>query len=46
VLLMGPDHPPTRDDSVRLGLGRTILGWSSLLIPILFFPAGAIRVFG
>src|SRR5206468_2602920 len=26
VLLLGVDHPPTRDDSVRLGWGRTLLG--------------------
>ncbi len=38
ILLIGPDHPPTRDDSVRLGWFRTLLGWLSLLIPILCFP--------
>jgi Zn-dependent protease len=38
ILLMGPDHPPTRDDSVRLGPLRTIIGWLSLAIPILCFP--------
>lgn len=37
VLLMGTDHPPTRDDNVRLGPVRTILGYASLLIPILCF---------
>jgi len=35
VLLIGTDHPPTRDDSVPLGLGRRILGFLSLGIPIL-----------
>jgi membrane-associated protease RseP (regulator of RpoE activity) len=34
VVLMGTDHPPTADDSVPLGLGRTILGWLSLILPI------------
>jgi hypothetical protein len=37
VLLMGTDHPPTRDDNVRLGPLRVILGFSSLLIPLLCF---------
>jgi glycosyltransferase involved in cell wall biosynthesis len=30
---MGTDHPPTRDDSVRLGWFRTVLGLACLLIP-------------
>ena len=34
VLLIGLDHPPTSDDTVELGRGRTILGFASLLIPI------------
>lgn len=38
ILIMGTDHPPTRDDSVRLGWFRTGLGWLSLAIPILCFP--------
>lgn len=37
VLLIGPEHPPTRDDSIKLGWRRTLLGWASLLIPILCF---------
>lgn len=35
VMLIGPDHPPTRDDRVPLGRVRQILGLVSLLIPIL-----------
>jgi membrane-associated protease RseP (regulator of RpoE activity) len=35
ILLMGTDHPPTRDDSVRLGWFRGLLGLASLAIPIL-----------
>lgn len=38
ILIMGADHPPTRDDSVRLGWFRVALGWLSLLIPVLCFP--------
>ncbi|HEX5104849.1 MAG TPA: site-2 protease family protein [Pirellulaceae bacterium] len=37
VLFIGTDHPPTRDDSVRLGWLRTTLGYASLLIPIFCF---------
>jgi len=37
VLLMGTDHPPTRDDTVQLGWFRTILGAASLAIPIFCF---------
>ncbi len=42
VLFIGTDHPPTRDDRVPLGLFRTILGWLSLLIPVLCFAPRAI----
>ena len=38
VLLMGTNHPRTRDDSVRLGWFRWTLGLVSLVIPILSFP--------
>lgn len=38
ILIMGADHPPTRDDDVKIGWFRTILGWLSLTIPILCFP--------
>jgi membrane-associated protease RseP (regulator of RpoE activity) len=34
VMLMGTDHPPTSDDSVPLGWPRVLLGWASLIIPI------------
>jgi membrane-associated protease RseP (regulator of RpoE activity) len=37
VLMIGVDHPATRDDTVRLGPLRTILGWLSLLIPFFCF---------
>lgn len=38
VVLLGPDHPPTADDRARLGWPRLLIGWASLLIPILCFP--------
>jgi membrane-associated protease RseP (regulator of RpoE activity) len=37
VILLGVDHPPTRDDSVRLGWGRKAFGLVSLAIPVLCF---------
>jgi membrane-associated protease RseP (regulator of RpoE activity) len=37
VILLGVDHPPTRDDSARLGFWRTALGLVSLGIPVLCF---------
>ncbi|MFT5526123.1 MAG: membrane-associated protease RseP (regulator of RpoE activity) [Pirellulaceae bacterium] len=38
ILFIGVKHPPTRDDTVELGWGRTILGLVSLTIPVLCFP--------
>jgi hypothetical protein len=39
LMLMGPAHPPTANDHVPLGTGRTILGWASLLfVPLGFTP--------
>ncbi len=43
LLLMGPTHPPTRDDSVKLGWPRFALGLASLLIPILCFPPNVFK---
>jgi membrane-associated protease RseP (regulator of RpoE activity) len=37
VILLGVDHPPTRDDNVRLGPLRTAMGLASLAIPVLCF---------
>jgi membrane-associated protease RseP (regulator of RpoE activity) len=42
VLFLGPDHPPTRDDSAQLGVVRTVIGLISLLIPILCLPPNPI----
>lgn len=35
VLTTGVQHPPTLDEDAPLGWGRTIVGWISLLLPIL-----------
>jgi len=43
LLLMGPTHPPTSDDNVRLGWPRVLLGLTSLLIPVLCFPPNVFK---
>lgn len=42
VLFIGPAHPPTSDDTVPIGPLRWIVGFTSLVIPILCFPPQAI----
>ena len=37
LMLMGPAHPPTANDDVPLGTGRTVLGWASLLFVLVGF---------
>jgi membrane-associated protease RseP (regulator of RpoE activity) len=37
LFLMGPNHPPTADDSVPLGAGRVLLGWLTLLFVFVGF---------
>jgi membrane-associated protease RseP (regulator of RpoE activity) len=44
VILMGIDHPPTADDTARLGPFRIALGLASLIIPVLCFPPYAVRI--
>ena len=39
LMLMGPIHPPTANDNVPLGTGRTILGWATLAFVPLGFTA-------
>ena len=46
LLMMGTDHPRTRDDSVKLGPVRWALGIVSLTIPILCFPPLVLKVAG
>ena len=42
VKLMGLRHPPSSDDSRSLGLPRQIIGWTSLVLPVLCIPANPI----
>ena len=44
LLVMGPKHPPTRDDSVPIGAFRYALGVSSLIIPVLCFPPQIFKI--
>jgi membrane-associated protease RseP (regulator of RpoE activity) len=44
VMLMGTDHPPTRDDSAPLGWFRVGLGALSLLIPVFCFAPNLIQL--
>ncbi|HWB08567.1 MAG TPA: site-2 protease family protein [Pirellulales bacterium] len=37
LFFMGPKHPPTADDTVPLGTGRTVLGWLTLAFVVLGF---------
>lgn len=37
LFLMGPRHPPTRDDTVPLGTFRIILGWATLAFIVIGF---------
>jgi membrane-associated protease RseP (regulator of RpoE activity) len=37
LMLMGSKHPPTSNDDVPLGTGRTILGWASLWFVVFGF---------
>jgi membrane-associated protease RseP (regulator of RpoE activity) len=44
VMLMGTDHPPTRDDTVPLGWFRIGLGAISLLIPVFCFAPNLVQL--
>lgn len=35
VMFLGIDHPPTRDDTVKLGVVRRVIGYASLSIPFI-----------
>ncbi len=43
VMLMGTDHPPTRDDTVPVGWLRTVIGYASLLIPVFCFAPNLVK---
>lgn len=38
VILIGPTHPPTADDTAELSLTQKLVGYASLAIPFLCFP--------
>ena len=42
LLLIGPNHPPTADDQIPLGTGRTILGWLTLAFVLIGFTPFAV----
>jgi hypothetical protein len=44
VLLIGVSHPPTRDDTVKLGWLRVSLGLASLAIPLLCLPPQVLHI--
>ena len=37
IFMMGVQHPPTRNDNMKLGWGRTVLGWTTLAFIIIGF---------
>ena len=43
VLVMGPGHPPTADDTVPLGRVRRWVGYAALLFCVLSFPPDPFR---
>lgn len=44
ILLIGISHPPTRDDTVKLGWLRIALGLASLAIPLLCLPPQVLHI--
>jgi hypothetical protein len=44
LLVVGVNHPPTRDDRVPIGPFRFMLGLTSLVIPILCFPPQIFKI--
>ncbi|NLF73859.1 MAG: site-2 protease family protein [Candidatus Anammoximicrobium sp.] len=44
IFLIGIHHPPTRDDSVKLGWLRIAVGLASLAIPLLCFPPQVLHI--
>jgi membrane-associated protease RseP (regulator of RpoE activity) len=46
LLMSGPMHPPTHNDAIPLGTGRTILGWLTLCFIFIGFTPVPIRFYG
>ena len=46
VMFIGTDHPPTSNDRMLLGRFRSLLGWTSLAIPVLCFPPHVLTIVG
>jgi len=46
LVLMGPRHPPTADDDMPLGTGRTVLGWLTLTFVVLGFTPEPFNIRG
>lgn len=46
LLMSGPTHPPTHNDAIELGTGRTILGWLTLCFIFIGFTPVPIRFYG
>ncbi len=44
VLLMGLKHPPSSDDTRSLGIPRQVIGWASLVLPLICIPANPVSV--
>jgi membrane-associated protease RseP (regulator of RpoE activity) len=44
LIVMGPVHPPTADDSEPLGVVRTVLGWLTLAFIIIGFTPTPLQV--
>ena len=44
LTILGRTHPPTADDEIPLGFGRSVLGWVTLaFIPFGFTPMPFLR---
>jgi len=46
LVAMGPKHPPTQDDSTRLGPVRILLGWLTLAFIVIGFTPQPIIIMG
>ena len=44
LVMMGSRHPPTANDYVPLGLGRTVVGWATLLFVLIGFTPAPLTI--